>query len=172
MSAALQLSDAIEFRWGTTYSAFLAEAWPKLRAHWAEVGTYRHVLRLDPDHDKYRAAERAGILHILTARVGGELAGYLFVLILPHPRDKGATLARDDIFYVDPKFRRFRLGPAMIEEALAYIEPRADIVMLTEKVHRSLGRGRFGGSYLARYGFQPLEVTWGRVIRAPHGSMP
>jgi len=170
MSAAMLYADFIEMRWGMTYSAFLAEAWPMAKRHWNEVGTFRDVLRLDPDHDRYRALERDGRLHILSARSDQFLVGYLFLLTLPHPRDRQARVARDDLFYVDPAYRKFRLGPAMIKSALSYAEGRADIIMLSEKARRTLARGPHGGTYLKQYGFEPMETVWGKVLRNPHAE--
>lgn len=156
----------IALKWDTTYDDFLAEARPLIENHWAEVGSHRDVLVLDPDHQLYRNLERAGRLHILTARVDGMLAGYLFVLIAPHPRDRSAVIGRDDIFYVVPEYRRLRLGPAMIEEALRYLDGRAHIVMFTAKLRRH------HTDYLARFGFHPQEQTWAKVLRSPHEEAP
>lgn len=157
-------------KWGMTFSSFLVEAGSLPRDHWNEVGTFREALHFNPDHDRYRAAERAGALRILTAHVDGCLAGYLFLLIIPHPRDKNAILARDDIFYVRPSCRRMLLGPTMIDEVMTYAEQHAHIIMLSEKVRRSATRGVRGGDYLMRWGLEPLEVVWGRVLRNPHGD--
>ena len=168
MSAAQSFEDMIHFSWGMTYSAFLGEAWPMARRHWNEVGTFRNVLQLNPDHDRYRALERDGRLHILAARSDQFLVGYLFMLVVPHPRDKVARVARDDLFYVDPNYRRFHLGPAMIESALTHAEGRADIIMLSTKARRTMARGPHGGTYLQRHGFEPLETVWGKVLRNPH----
>ena len=168
MSAAQAFEDMMRLTWGMTYSAFLAEAWPMAKRHWDEVGTFNSVLRLDPDHDRYRMLERDGRLHILSARTDQFLIGYLFMLVVPHPRDKAVRVARDDLFYVDPNYRRFHLGPAMIESAISHAEGRADIIMLSTKARRTMGRGRYGGEYLRRYGFEPLETVWGKVLRNPH----
>ncbi len=157
------MSD-VSFTWNMPYDAFLADAREMISAHWAEVGSHRDVLHLDPDHDRYRALQRSGVLHILTASSGGALAGYLFVLIAPHPRDRQATVAKDDIFYVRPEFRRERVGVKLLIEALRYLEGRAHIVFFTEKARRE------GGGYLERFGFEPQETTYGKVLRKPHGD--
>lgn len=166
------MTDVPVIQWGMTFSSFLVEAGNLPRQHWNEVGAFRDVLRFNPDHERYRNAERAGALRILTAHIHGNLAAYLFLLIIPHPRDKDAILARDDIFYVRPAYRRMRLGVQMIDEAIAYATQHAHIIMLSEKVRRSAARGQRGGDYLMRWGFEPQEVVWGRVLRNPHGDTP
>lgn len=160
----------IDLSWGSTYDQFLADAWPLIRPHWNEVGTFRGVLRLNPDHDRYRLIEMRGSLHILLARRAGEVVGYLFMLSTEHPRDKAAIVMRDDIFYVRPTVRRTNLGLRMIAEAVEYARDRADILMLTEKTRRSVQRGKNGGRYLAKFGLEPLETTWGMVLRNPHAA--
>lgn len=147
--------------WGMPYDDFLAAAWPLIRAHWDEVGTHRDVLKLRPDHKRYRAMERLGLLHILTATSDDKLAGYLFIIIAAHPRDQNAMAARDDIFYVRPEFRRERLGVKLLIEALSYLEGRAHIVFFTEKARRE------GGGYLERFGFHPVETTYSKVLSRP-----
>jgi GNAT superfamily N-acetyltransferase len=156
--------------WGQDYDAFLREAWPLIRPHWNEVGTHRDVLRLDPDHERYRRLAAAGMLHILTARLDGEVVGYVFLIIGPHARDKGATVAKDDVYYVRPDCRRLRLGVAFIEEILSYVGDKAHVVMLTEKLRRrARGAARpLESGYLARFGFTPVELMWSKIIRPPH----
>ena len=157
--------SAVELIWGTPYESFIAEAAPMTLEHWSEVGSHRSVLRFNPNHDVYRALDRAGRLHILVARVDGQLAGYLFVITAPHPRDQQATLAKDDIFYAAPRYRRLRLGPLMIASALEYLRGRAVIVFFTEKLRRK------NGGYLRRFGFEPQEQTWAKVLRNPHEEL-
>ena len=152
----------ISLTWGMGYNDFISEAWPLIRAHWAEVGSHRDVLRLDPDHDAYRRLETAGRLHVLTARIDTKLVGYLFALTIPHARDKSAIVGRNDIMYAAPQYRRYRVGPKMIEEAMRYLEHdlHVDIILFGEKMARHAG-----GNYLKRYGFEPFEVTHAKVIR-------
>lgn len=153
----------ITLSWGLPYDDFLEEAWPLIRAHWSEVGSHRDVLRLNPDHNRYRALERAGALNILTACLDGKLVGYMFVIISAHPRDRDAKAATDDIIYAMPTHRRLLIGPKMIAEALRYIEEKGvHIVFFREK------SWRHGGGYLERYGFKPQETVYAKILREPH----
>ena len=167
MSAALEYSDEISFAWSHDYDRFLTEAWPMIQPHWKEVGSHRDVLKLNPNHDAYRRLTSLNMLHILTARVGARLIGYLFIIIMPHPRDMDAMLARDDIFYVMPQYRRLRMGPKMIEQVLSYVDGKADLIFLTEKLRRrakGLAASDIGDGYLARYGFHPSEMIWSKRL--------
>lgn len=157
------MTDLVSLTWGTRYDDFIAEAWPLIRAHWHEVGTHRDVLRLDPDHGRYRRLEEVGALHILVARVDGKIAGYFFMLITPHPRDRQATVGADDIMYAVPAFRRHRIGPRMLAAAMERCRQfDVNIVMFREKAYRH------GGGYLTRFGMKPVETVYSVVLKEPH----
>jgi GNAT superfamily N-acetyltransferase len=154
----------VDLTWGTHYDDFIAEAWPQIRAHWGEVGSNRDILKLDPDHERYRRLERAGMLHILLARTeDGKIAGYLFMLVTKHPRDQGAIAATDDLTYVRPEFRRLGLGWKMIIEAERFAgECGVHVLMFRAKARRR------NHAYLERRGFKPLEIVYSKVIAEPH----
>lgn len=153
----------VNLAWGTRYDAFIEEAWPLVRAHWAEVGSHRDILRLDVDHDKYRALERAGHLHILLARTERTIAGYMFLLVSRHPRDRGAIAATDDVIYVKPEFRRLGIGWKMLAEAERFAgECGAHVVFFHAKARRRNVR------YLERAGFAAHEIVFAKVIAEPH----
>lgn len=154
--------SAVDLAWGTAYDRFIEEAWPLIRTHWEEVGSNRDILRLNPDHDRYRSLERAGVLHILLARTGGAIAGYMFLLVSRHPRDMAAMVATDDVIYVRPEYRRLGVGRLLIDEAIRFAgELRVHIVMFHAKARRR------NSNYLARWGFRPHEIVYSKVIAKP-----
>ena len=167
--------DAIGLTWDKTYDEFLNEALMLIVNHWHEVGSHRDVLRLNPDHNRYRQLELGGFLHILCATDRQKIVGYMFVMLLPHPRDKNAIIGRDDVFYVTPEYRRRGVGLLLLKEALRFLEEdTCDIVMFSEKVRRTAARGARGGTYLRRFGFAPQEVVWSKVMprAARRGEQP
>lgn len=153
----------IDLSWGTRYDDFIEAAWPLIRAHWAEVGSNRDILRLDPDHEKYRNLERAGMLHILCARTERGIVAYMFLIISKHPRDKGAVAATDDIIYVRPEYRRLGTGRLMIAEAERFaVECGVHLLALHSKARRRNSR------YLERWGFKAHEIVYTKVLANPH----
>lgn len=151
---------AIVYQWGMRYDAFFARARKLIQAHWNESGTFNEVLGFHPHHQIYRNAERMGALHILTAWSDGELVGYMTLFILDHPRDVTVKLVKDDVIYVRPDFRKFKVGWRMLELALERCEPyRAQgplILNLRDKDHT--------GAYLERMGFELVERVYGKIL--------
>lgn len=158
--------------WGTLYTQFLDEAAALIVRHWNEVGQHRDILRLDPDHDRYLALERAGALHILVARdATNRIVGYAFVIgPVPHPRDRAAMMGTDDIIYAEPMHRRRGVGiQMMIESDRKLDELGCHIILRHEKYwRRALPGGR--GGYPQHFGYTPAEIVHTKVLRAPHPS--
>lgn len=163
--------DGITYRWDELrYDEFYVEAQALIRPHWREVGTFRNILHLNPDHDRYRRLEAMGALHILIARDRGEIVGYFTVLLTPHARDRHALVGSYDNLYAAPPYRRQQLGLRLQEEGMRKLEELgAHILMFGERFSHSGKAGRRGG-YLKRYGFVPVETMYAKLLRDPHGD--
>lgn len=74
--------------------------------HWQELGLDLD-LKGDPNFEQMEMLEKAGLWHILTARDGGKLAGYLWALLSPHLHYKSSkSMLIVDAYYVKPEYRR------------------------------------------------------------------
>lgn len=166
MSALPKMSSEITLQWEVGgYDRWFDEALPLIVRHWNEVGTFRDVLHLRPDHSRYHRLEGLGGLHILTAKDSGEMVGYFTVLLTPHARDHTILVGSYDNLYVLPEYRRSRLGLRLHEEGMRkLIELGAHILMFGERAAHSR---KTGGGYLKRYGFQKIETMYGKVVRDP-----
>ena len=154
------MCSVITYELGLKYDDFLVEARQMVVDHWNEVGSHREILSLNPNHDKYRALERAGVLSILAARDDGRLIGYLFLLVMRHMRDQDAVVGQHDAFYVIPEYRRHMVGPRLLVSALKIFDNSGvNIVLFTEKAWRKSGR------MLAKLGFKEFEMVYSKVIR-------
>lgn len=100
----------VDYRVGMKYADFVRVADKMIIAHWNEVGSFRDKLKLNPDHARYLQLEKNGNLHIITAWANDVLIAYLFLLIGKHPRDQSKLASSEDIFYVVPAYRRYRIG--------------------------------------------------------------
>lgn len=139
---------------GMRYADFWREVEQMAGRHWNEVGSHRDVLRFLPDHAKYQAAEKMGQLTILTARAEGKLIGYLVVAVMGHLRDRSKRVMVEDLFYVEPMYRRYRVGPKLrdLAESLATqaaITLSRRVVKAHRYQNRPLPRKLRGGYVLA-----------------------
>ena len=64
----------------------------------------------------YRALEAAGMLHVFAARVHGRMAGFVAVLIAPHPR-YSVNLATTESFFVARAHRGTGAGLKLLRAA-------------------------------------------------------
>jgi len=83
--------------------------------HWREVANDRDKIPLDPDWEKYRNMDKAGILVLMTVRDDGVMVGYSLFVVMSLTHYKSNTVAMNDIIYVHPKYRGPRVGMRFIE---------------------------------------------------------
>lgn len=93
----------------------LDELKPLLESHWEEVAWYKEQIELNPDYDRYLCLERAGCLHIVTARDDGELIGYDVSFIMPNMHYSDHTYACNDIIFLLPSYRHGQLAYDMVK---------------------------------------------------------
>jgi GNAT superfamily N-acetyltransferase len=82
---------------------------------WFEAGLDHSHVPLDPDWDKYRALEKAGVHKTVAAWSGNELAGYVGFIVTPHIHFKTTLHAVAISLFVAPPFRG--IGARLIREA-------------------------------------------------------
>lgn len=104
---------------GVTYArelfdACYSEAIPLLEQHYAEIAHFQDI-KLNVDIERYRAAEAAGALRIYTARLPDQrLVGYAAFAVGRNPHYADSLQAVNDVIYLDPNYRRGRVGVGLI----------------------------------------------------------
>lgn len=74
--------------------------------HWQDIALDKDKIPLDPAWDEYLRLEQIGTLHIVTAREGGKLAGYIFSFVHPHIHYKKSLTAWTDLMYLRREYTR------------------------------------------------------------------
>lgn len=98
------------------------EAWPILQAQWFELNI-NHDIPLALNRDKYRANDEAGLIRIYTARIGGELVGYVCFIVSVVPRyDTSPPQALQDVIYVENSARGAGIGRGLVRYAEAALK--------------------------------------------------
>lgn len=100
-----------------TYYAEARLLWP---GHWKELAT-DPKMPCGPDVEFYKAAQRAGIMQIVTARTEGRLVGYQISIIRRHTHYP-VLCAFEDTFYLDPLYRKGMTGVKLISQSLKFLK--------------------------------------------------
>jgi hypothetical protein len=93
--------------------------WP---AHWVEVAADKDKIALDPDLDRYAEMERKGVLHVITARKGGELVGYNVWIVGTLLHHRTILTGMSDMYWLRPDCRKGFEGIRFIKEGERYVK--------------------------------------------------
>jgi hypothetical protein len=97
--------------------------------HWQEIALNKDTIPLDPAWSEYMRLEALGVLHIVTARDGGRLVGYIFSLVTPHLHYKKSLTAYTDLMYFRREYTR----------GMATFSRYRDLLLFSEKMLRDMG---------------------------------
>ena len=130
----------------------LEEMKPLFISHHKELALFQDKSPLDPDYEKYAAAERNGSLVFVTARLSGKIIGYWVNFVALALHYKQTLMADMDILWVDPAFRGEKIGEMMYK-------------CLREEFARRGVKVWYGGSknhkaiewFFEQLGFEPIE---------------
>src|SRR5579871_5754748 len=115
------ISFAVEPLHGDDFATFRALQ----EDHYQEVAGFRSALdRLNPDWDKYEQMQKTDRLHLVKARLGGELVGYSAHMVYQHLHYKHVLCAEDDVHYIRPHLRTHGIGQAMRAFAIRTLRER------------------------------------------------
>lgn len=135
---------------------FLPEALPLLRGHWSEVGSCPQAHPLDIDTDLYAAIERAGALHITTARAAtAQLVGYAIYFVQRYPHVRALCMAQSDALYLHPDYRKGFAGLRLLQAAeRALADKGVRNIMQTCTIKKDFG------ALLRRMGYVNTETVY------------
>lgn len=134
---------------------FLPEALPLLRGHWSEAGSCSQTCQLDIDVTLYAAIERAGALHISTAREGEKLVGYAIYFVQQYPHVRQVCMAQSDALYLHPDHRKGFAGLHLLQAAERALAARGVTnIMQTCTVKKDFG------VLLRRMGYTNTETVY------------
>lgn len=137
----------------------LEELKPLLPVHWEELALNKDEVPLDPQYDKYFAAENSGGLLYVTLREQGELAGYFIGFISPGLHYKTCLTCQMDIFYVYPTFRGNGGGFTLFNFVEKELKKRGvDKIFVGSKCHKD-------ASFLfERLGYEKADVYYQKML--------
>lgn len=98
--------------------------------HWLEIAANKEKILLNPDEDRYKKLEEAGILKSIVVYDGDELVGYSVLLVQPHLHYKDDLFAFVDLIFVKNAYRSSKVGLMLINETEKYAK-ELGVSMLT-----------------------------------------
>lgn len=132
---------------------------PLLCAHWGEVARHRSAVPLNPSWDYYYASEKIDRLVVVVAEHGVELVGYNVYFLAPMLHNMPTLLAKNDIIYIRPEYRRGSLAVRMMAMGESQAKRLgASIVSMHVKTDHDFSR------LLLRAGYAEVETTFSKVL--------
>jgi hypothetical protein len=141
------------------YMDVLPELRLLLPEHWAEIALDKGTIALSPDYATYEAMAKAGILHLVTARIVDELVGYHLSMIRAHLHYKASLTCFTDVFYLKPEHRKGMTGYRMLKFFRDSVKERG-----VQKVYMGTKLAHDIGPVLERLGFKPIERLYTQVF--------
>ena len=137
----------------------LDEIKPLLVEHWEEIALYKDQFPLNPDYEKYKVLDAAGVAHVVTARADGALIGYYISFIMPHLHYQDCIIAMNDILFIKKEYRHGRVGMKIISFA--------EQELIKRGVHRMIIHVKTQHDFsplLVHMGFNETERNWEKLL--------
>lgn len=122
-----------------TWKAIDGEIEEVAASHWAELALDKLLFQRDLDHERYLKMDELGLMHVVTARDGSRLVGYIICFVMPHMHYKSSGLvALADMYFLLREYRKGGLGLRMFREMERGLKARKVIrAHMSCKVHEN-----------------------------------
>jgi GNAT superfamily N-acetyltransferase len=138
----------------------IPEAWPLLELHREELATYKHLMILKPDMDKYRAIDAAGNLLGLGLFNEDKIVGYSIFIITNALHYADLKIAQNDILYIHPDYRGTQWGIRLIKASEDAIKERGiKMIMWHGKENTSFS------SLMPRLGYLVQDIMFSKELQ-------
>lgn len=142
-----------------TWADCVDELRPMFVRHWEEIALQKDKVPLDPCYERYEEMDALGALNITTARLDGELVGYMIAVVSPHLHYNSTVMAFHDIYYMKPEHRRGWNGVRLFRAAEQNLKDAgAEQFFVGHKVGLDLG------PIFKRLGYSHVETTYAKWI--------
>ena len=135
------------------------EVLPLLEKHWEEIALEKEIVKLDPDWDAYEFMDSHGLLVCVCARHSGVLIGYTVYFISRNIHYKELLCAENDLFFLDPEFRKGMAGVNLFRAAEVVLKGLGvNRISNKVKLHHDVGK------IFERMGYQPIERVYVKKV--------
>ena len=134
------------------FSEFRKEASSLIAPYLSEIVS---AFEKEIDWDNYQGLSDGGFLHVIGAREGGVLKGFLALFVFFHPNAKGVKVAQEVGMFLLPEERRGLAGARLIRSAKKLaIELGCRYMTITTRPGKELG------PLLTALGGKAIETTY------------
>lgn len=137
----------------------LDEIKPLLVAHYKEIARNQDKVKLNPDYDKYRALDKAGMVHSVTARDEGKLIGYYISIVAPHLHYRDCIMAMNDVLFISPEYRKGFIAFKLLKYGEKTLKDRGVGV-----IHMNMKLANDFGILMERLGWIEIERIYEKVL--------
>lgn len=143
-----------------TLATFLPDAVPLLQAHWQEVGSCPEKYTLHLDIPLYTSIERAGALHITSARhAQAGLVGYAVYFVQDYPHVQTLRMAQGDAVYLAPAQRKGFTALRLLQAAELALKARG-----VKNIMQACTSKKDFGCLLRRLGYTSTETVYRKEL--------
>jgi hypothetical protein len=135
---------------------------PLLSQHYAEIAHYPDI-ELRVNFASYLRMEAAGGLRIFTIRVLGELMGYGIFTVSPSLHYSDSVQAHQDVLYLDPAYRKGRVGLRFIQFCDRQLQAEG-----VQVVYQHVKAAHNFGPMLERMNYELIDLIYGRRLDRGH----
>ena len=143
------------------WSNALPELRPLFALLWDDVAVDKDRFTAKCGEEKYAALEALGMLHLVTMRDNGILAGFFLVFLTPnaHYADAG-LIAFTDMYYTLPAYRRGNLGMKLFAFAERTWREKGVVKAYTShKLHRDRS------AFMKALGWTPTDMVYSKCLQ-------
>ena len=103
--------------------------------HYEELSVTKGF-KLNPDYNVYWEADKRKTLRVILCKDDNKIIGYIVYFIGLNLHYKDCLLATEDIYYLDPEYRKGLIGPKMFIFAEKYLKSiGVDMIRYSTKTH-------------------------------------
>jgi hypothetical protein len=128
---------------------------------WEEVAVDKDRFTSKCDESKYESLDKAGILHLVTARENKALVGFFLVFVTPNAHYEGAgMMAFTDLYYLCPTFRKGANGLKMF----SFMEKTLREIGVV-KIYTSHKLHKDRSNFLKFLGYQATDMVYSKCLQ-------
>ncbi|MDE2233609.1 MAG: GNAT family N-acetyltransferase [Patescibacteria group bacterium] len=137
----------------------IKDAWGLLELHRNELATYKDLMILNPDIEKYKALEDAGKLFTLALYDEERIVGYSVFILTTALHYSDLNIASNDILYVHPDYRKSKWGLELINMSERFAKDKGMKMITWHGKENTIFT-----ALMPKLGYKIQDITFSKVL--------